>query len=319
MIELPKSTAIIRTPPEESDEPDASLISGDEKGPVEHELLIVKSKPLTAKFRTIIQHLAQRAGRFSRFRGLHIFLGYTFLFHLLSSVLMKILPKDLPVRSFIHVLVSVGLCRLSLLWTHVVISEPSKESWYRRIVSRAVGSKVIIPTAMFALAEQAAVLLPTMLAKSANLQGVFRDPNHAFNHMSQGEQSWTLLKLALISLSGVVCFITIYLPAKIAFTRVQASLLSSEDEAIVPFDRSFGGKVVPAVMGAYGKIVMGEAWKTFDWNSRIRVFKVYAKVALIQGAIFVIYAFTMLFEFRFAMGSRKFDEKVMALLQQPST
>ena len=168
---------------------------------------------------------------------------------------------------------------------------------------------------MYALAEQASVLIPTMLSKGLGLRGVFKDPNHAFIRMSEGEQSWVLIKLAFVGIVGFACFLTVFLPAQIAFTRVQASLLSSEDESIVPFDRTFGGKVVPAVVGGYGKVAMGEAWKTFDWNSRVRVFKIYAKVALLQGALFVLYAFVVLFEFRFAMGSEKFDKKVLDLVQ----
>ena len=315
MVEEPRSTAIIRTAPEDSDEPDAPLMSHDEKAPVEHELLIVKSKPLTAKWHTIIKHLKQRAGRLSRFRGLHIFLAYNIIFHLLSSVFMRVFPKTLVFRSFIHILVSVGLCRISLLWTHIVISEPSKESWYKRIVSRDVGKKVFVPTAVYACAEQASILIPTMLAKSLGLRGVFRDPNYVLTRMSEGEQSWALIKLAFIGFVGFACFVSVFLPSQIAFTRVQASLLSSEDESIVPFDRTFGGKIVPVVISGYGKEAMSEAWKTFDWNSRVRVFKIYAKVAIVQIALFVLYAFVVLFEFRFAMGSDKFDKKVLDLVQ----
>ena len=39
-------------------------------------------------------------------------------------------------------------------------------------------------------------------------------------------------------------------------------MLPDEDEAIVPFDRSFGGKVVPAILGGSGKLSIRDAWKT---------------------------------------------------------
>lgn len=315
MIESPTSTAIIRTPPEDADDVNASLIAGDEKGPAKHELFVIKSKPLTSKFRTITKHLTQRAGRLSRFRGLPIFLGYNVLFHLLSWVLFSIFPRSLLFRSFIHVLVSVGLCRISLLWNHVVISEPSKQSWYSRIVGRDVGRQIIVPTALFAFSEQAAVLVPATISKCFHLRDIYRNPNYALAQMSNAQQSWTLVKLALVGISGFVCFVFVFLPTAVAFTRVQASLLPLEEESIVPFDRTFGGRVTPAFVGGSGRLAMSEAWKSMDCNARVRVFKVYAKVALIQSALVFLYAIVILIEARFVIGAEKFDKKVVALAQ----
>ena len=316
MIEQPRSTAIIRTAPEDSDDPNAPLMA-NEKAPVEHELLIVKAKPLTARFRTIIKHLSQRAGYFSRFRGLHIFLGYTMLFQLLTSVLRHVFPRGLIFRSLAHLLVSVGLCRISLLWNHIVISAPRQRSWYSRIVTRETGKKIILPAALFALAEQATILIPSAVAKGYHLRRTFfYDANNAFAHMSESQQSWTIIKLIVVAMLGLISFITIYIPAQIAFTRVQASLLSPEEESIVPFDRTFGGKVLSAVTNGQGSVAMVEAWKSFDWNSRVRIFKVYAKVFVMQCALLFLYVFVMLFELRWAVGSKEFDERVVMFTQR---
>ena len=318
MVEIPRSTAIVRTPPEESDEPDAPLM-GSEKAPVEHELLIVKSKPLTAKFRTIIKHLRQRAGRLSRFRGLHIFLGYNILFQVLTATLVRLFPMGFLFRSLAHLLVSVGLCRIALLWNHVVISDPSPMSWYSRIVPRKMGHKVIIPAALFALAEQAVIFVPSMVARCLHVISFLRSPQHSFGgvaHMSESQKTWALAKLGLVGLTGMICFVVIYIPAHIALTRVQASLLSEEDESIVPMDRTFGGQVQSAVMAGRGAFAMRAAWKSFDWNSRVRVFKVYAKIFLMQLMLGILYVFVVVFELRLVVGSKKFDEKVMALTLQ---
>jgi hypothetical protein len=72
------------------------------------------------------------------------------------------------------------------------------------------------------------------------------------------------------------------LPADVTLTRVQASLLPDAEETIVPFDRSFGGKVIPEIVGGSGVLSMLDAWKSFDWSSRIRLVKAYAKIYALQ-------------------------------------
>ena len=103
-------------------------------------------------------------------------------------------------------------------------------------------------------------------------------------------------------LLSVLAAVLVIFPITVSLKRVQASLLPEEDEAIVPFDRTFGGKVVPEMDGGSGKVSMRDAWKTFDWNSRIRLAKVYAKVFAIQGVFTVLFAFLAAAELQLIMG-----------------
>ena len=98
--------------------------------------------------------------------------------------------------------------------------------------------------------------------------------------------------------------VSIIIPANVALKRVQASMLPEEDESIVPFDRTFGGKVIPEVVGGSGKIGMLTAWKTFDWNARVRLLKIYAKVAVMQAVLFMAFAGIVLGELELAMGDQ---------------
>jgi len=79
-------------------------------------------------------------------------------------------------------------------------------------------------------------------------------------------------------------------------TRVQASLLADSEETIVPFDRSFNGKVIPEIVGGSGAIGMLDAWKTFDWAARIRLVKAYFKVFLMQLAVAAVFLAIGIFE-----------------------
>jgi len=49
---------------------------------------------------------------------------------------------------------------------------------------------------------------------------------------------------------GTLCFLEV--PTTVAYVRVTDSMLPGEHETIVPFDRSFGGKVTLAIIGGQG-------------------------------------------------------------------
>jgi len=64
----------------------------------------------------------------------------------------------------------------------------------------------------------------------------------------------------------------------------------------VPFDRSFGGKVVPEIVGGTGVLGIRDAWSTFDWASRVRLIKTYAKVILLQVLLVIVFTGVLIFE-----------------------
>ena len=167
-----------------------------------------------------------------------------------------------------------------------------------------VARKVVAPTATVAIAEQVAILAPALLFKGWNLD--------RYADGSKGAQQATVILEALaVVVVGLATSLYIVFPAQVILTRVQASLLSEEEEAIVSFDRSFGGKVVPAIVGGSGRLEMRDAWRTFDWNARVRLFKIYAKVLMMQMALFVLYAVVVMIELRLAVG-KQMDELVIA-------
>jgi hypothetical protein len=89
-------------------------------------------------------------------------------------------------------------------------------------------------------------------------------------------------------LAGTLVCLALLLPLNIILVRVQASLLPVEEDAIVPFDRSFGGKVVPAVVGGKGYATMSEVWSTFSRSDLWRLLVLYAKIFVINAALMVL-------------------------------
>ncbi|KAF9890152.1 hypothetical protein FE257_006313 [Aspergillus nanangensis] len=244
-----------------------------------------RPKPITSKLRTTIKHLRTRAGYWSRFRGFKALLAYTAAQGFLYSIVSSVVP--LPVDSFlghfiVGLIISVLLANLQLAWIHIVISEPSPKRFYQRIP----GYKAWVNFAPMVVLEQVVVLATFFLPMVAIVAlGGFKDIDFTSGHVNA--PSYRALSLALLLLSGplLLCGL-VSIPVRAVVIRVAASMLPEEDEAIVPFDRSFGGKVTPSILGGSGKVSIRDAWTTFDGPARMRYFKVIAKVVAMQlGAI----------------------------------
>lgn len=309
MIETPTATTIKVTFEDDSTEADAPLLSPEQKSEKQHlqelesELLLVKQAPITAKLRTAVRHLRSIGGPFARFRGLHIALIYHFAHGAIVTFFAQsrynFSPRHDLFRSAVSVLATIVLCRIQMVWTHVMISNPTTKSWYRRFPSYKAAKNIIVPTAIFAIAQQVAMYVPATMFVTVSQQ--LQNPR-AF-----GGDPETVKKIALVEMIAVVLIacstlICIVIPAEVTLKRVQASMLPEEDETIVPFDRTFGGRVVPEVVGGKGCIGMLDAWKTFDREGRWRLIKLYVKVFAIQIVTTVLFLMTIVGELRLIMG-----------------
>jgi hypothetical protein len=286
MIESPQA---ILFEPIKSDDADAKV------APQEAELFVVKQAPITASFRSTIQHLRSKGGKLAIFRGLSM----SFISGLVFQWYIGVFSTFLPMM-FAHFIAIVLSAPFSLAWTTIVISDPSPLRWYQRMPNLAAVKKVMIPSAHFALAKELTILLPLYLAKSYGIHEM--QPEDCMN-MNKHEFTMTFAKtLSVLVLAGALA-ISIYIPANVILTRVQASLLAESEEAIVPFDRTFGGKVVPEEVGGTGALGMLDAWRTFDKNSRIRLLKAYAKVFAMELALGVSFCALIISEIFMIVGT----------------
>jgi len=250
----------------------------------EPELLLAKQKPITSSFRGTIRHLQSKAGFRARFRGFSLFVVYSFALSSISGILaaLPFVPRGIST-----VFATVLLANLALAWTHIVISNPSPKPWYRRLPERRAWKKIAGPTAVLAIAEQLAILLPLGLAQIYGFDPNM-DPKSARELSGHASQAafWKGLSVFILCISLGIFLV---IPAMVMLTRVQASMLVDSEETIVPFDRSFGGKVIPEIVGGSGVIGIFDAWKTFDWNARVRLIKAYVKVFAMQMALAIFF------------------------------
>ncbi|KAJ5190177.1 uncharacterized protein N7498_009162 [Penicillium cinerascens] len=243
--------------------------------------------PVTSKLRRAVKHLRSRGGFWSRFRGLSMYI----VIGLAHSFLVGVMP--IPITSFlgqiiVQPLVSVILSTWHMAWVHIVISEPSPKRFWQRIPSYRTFLKIAPAAALESVLTCAALLLPLAIAKAAGWINMEPDMDHAASDMFH--------YLAVSALPALLSFL-ISIPGRVIFIRVAASMLPEENETIVPFDRSFGGKVEPSIVGGSGKIGLLDAWNTFDWAGRVRFVKVIAKALAIEAALVVLAVVALVVQF----------------------
>jgi hypothetical protein len=112
----------------------------------------------------------------------------------------------------------------------------------------------------------------------------------------------------------IACTLFLCLPAIVTLVRIEASILPEDQDTIVPFDRSFGGKVVGQMHGGSGKIGFLDAWRSFNWEARRRLIKLFVKVFFILAALLFVVVHVLIGEMMLVFGT---DGLGKALRQQP--
>lgn len=246
-------------------------------------------EPITSKLRTTIAHLRSRAGFWSRFRGFSVYMVYGMARGLLS-VLLPLSPQNFCAQLPLQVLLSVALANLQMAWVHIVISKPSPKRFYQRIPSWKSWVQIAPVAATVDLSVATAFYLPLMIAQWAGGWDAFVDNATS----STSPPASTMGQVWAVTVLPSIAAYLVSIPAQAVFVRVAASMLPDEDEAIVPFDRSFGGRVVPAILGGSGRLSIADAWRTFDRAARARYLKVIGKVLLMEFALLITFTLALL-------------------------
>ncbi|QKX64528.1 uncharacterized protein TRUGW13939_11703 [Talaromyces rugulosus] len=252
-------------------------------------------KPITSSLRSTLAHLKSRAGRLSRFRGIRLYLLIVIAVNLIASPLAAITGSGLLGNALGQFVAEIVVSNLRVGWIHLVISEPSTKSLWSRIPAwRKTTMKIAPAAAIRAVASQLATFIPLLVASGTSLMA---DPtNIAPTVFVSGGLGLTALYLVL--------YVLVQMPAEVTFIRVAASMLPEDDEAIVPFDRSFGGKVTPEIVGGQGKIGIVDAWRSFNWGSRMRFLNVVGRVFLLQIAVSLVFALALISQVFIFFGDR---------------
>ncbi|EME46556.1 hypothetical protein DOTSEDRAFT_70537 [Dothistroma septosporum NZE10] len=292
MIESQTSTAIIEDkPPAYADEPNApldkeSLLPAEAEADVE--VTLIRNKPITSKISTTIGLLHKVGGWRARWRGLGMSLVYHFVHGTFTNIISAALGLGLLGHALVSIWASVCLARVHLVWTHAMIAQPSTESFWRRLVPipRKQVKAILLPSFVFAVAQQATWILPVAVAFMVGL------PNVQHEHVIQAAQQKDCHMLGLLGLrflavpaTGLFVAFMILLPASVTLTRIEALLLPETHDTIVPFDRqAIIGDIDLSACGSSRQLFVN-AWRSFDRASRWRLIKLYVKMVFIQLAV----------------------------------
>ena len=286
IVEQPETNVVLEVDPLGEDEQGTKATDGL----LASEVVVTKTRPVTSKIRTAFAHLRARAGKGSRFRGLGIYIVYGMLKNMAAAFFASAIPTHIG-RALGFVAAEVLLCQFEMTWYQIVISEPSPKAWYRRILPRKYWGKVAPAALLKSVAAQLTIGLPAaMLCLSKPVREIMRDPSYRLDKAELHQVAAVFIGAAI---SWFTLLFLVYVPAYVTMVRVSASMLPEEDETIVPFDRSFGGKVTPMIVGGSGKIGLLDAWKTFSWEARRRFIGLMAKVVAISTAVTVLFCMVL--------------------------
>lgn len=258
---------------------------------------VVANKPITGKIRRTIRHLSTHAGFFARWRGL----GYAIIYNSLQAVLCFAIVSALswlPAAEVIAASVSaIALSQLHCAWTHKMITMPSQKSLLARIPPRQSWRQLWIPNLVSAASAQAALQVVLLVCQVLALS--------SYDHENQTvRDSFVIIGLKVCAVLGLAFFLGFFvvLPIYAALTRIEATLLPDDEDTIVPFDRTFGGKVTPVVVGGSGFRYVKEVCRTFDREARIRIMKLFFKGVAVVFALFMVCIHVISFELFFIIG-----------------
>ncbi|KAI1657887.1 hypothetical protein F4813DRAFT_358288 [Daldinia decipiens] len=230
-----------------------------------------QARLITSSVRSTYRTLTAISGFRSLFRGLACYFALT----LAGGVVFGILSSTFVPSLIAAPISAVALVQVYTAWTHIVISAPSSKTFWQRLPPfKKAFQATALPVVMFYFAKELSTFVPKMLAYGMSMN--LPDPKQP-GVIPEGDKN-DIWKAVLVLLLALVMNIFLVIPTQVILTRVQASLLPDEDDTIVPFDRSFQGKVEPAIVGGKGFVTIKDAWQSFPRASWVRLVKLYVKI-----------------------------------------
>ncbi|XXG98353.1 hypothetical protein Hte_004676 [Hypoxylon texense] len=246
-----------------------------------------QSRLITSSLRSTYRTLKAISGWRSMFRGFACYLALTIATSIVYSILVGVWVPSLIAAP----LSAITLVQLYTAWTHIVISAPSTKTFWQRLPPfKKAFQATALPVVMYFFAAEVSTLVPKMIAYAMSMNLPDRSQPGT---IPAGDKN-DIWKAVIVLIITLVLHIFLVIPTQVILTRVQASLLPEDDDTIVPFDRSFQGKVEPAIVGGKGFVTIKDAWQSFSRASWMRLVKLYVKIFLAGLALGFAYMLVMI-------------------------
>ncbi|KAF2749868.1 hypothetical protein M011DRAFT_465528 [Sporormia fimetaria CBS 119925] len=288
MVESPTAAVTVTAASDEGlDEAKQGLLDEDNIT-----VTLVNEKPVTSSIRGTIRHLRGQAGRFAPWRGYKAYMLYNLAFNVIGNIMLVALPQNAFVMVVVTALSGALVSHLHANWAHKVVSMPNTKSWRQRLLPRENWKNIALPAAVAACADYVAIIVAGATVYLIGLFDVL--PKVGDSRSKELAFSAIIPRAVCVVAVFAACMLFISLPAHVTLVRVEASLLPDSDETVVPFDRTFAGKVVPRLLGGTGCVGFVDAWRSFNWEARRRLVKLYAKATAIVSLVMFVFAFVFL-------------------------
>jgi hypothetical protein len=116
MIESPAAKAYMPVRPGADAPPPYTSEDEDEPNEQDSEVQLVQNQPLTTSIRATIRHLRAKAGYWSRFRGLSVFLVWNFVRSMITNIISAPFQMHPLAFAFAAIIAETLLARLHLTW-----------------------------------------------------------------------------------------------------------------------------------------------------------------------------------------------------------
>ncbi|KNG49820.1 hypothetical protein TW65_03411 [Stemphylium lycopersici] len=294
MVESPMAAITVSPSTQEPSVKEGEKETLLETGPT---ITLVNQKPITSSIRGTIRHLVDNAGRFARFRGYRIYILYSMLTSIVVTFFNGALPH-VPGQAVLSAGISGAvLANIHAAWTHKVVGMPTEKTFWQRIPSKSHWKTLAAPAAIMAAMPYISLYLTVGVAMLLRL-----DQLEQQNITTCAQKMSVIARVLAVVVFAITCTLFLCLPAMVTLIRIEASILPEDQDTIVPFDRTFGGKVVSKMMGGTGVVSFLDAWRSFNWEARRRLIKLFTKnFFFIVGLAFVI-VHVVLFEVFAIMG-----------------
>lgn len=227
-------------------------------------------QPLTSSSEATLNHLRPIGGRLARFRGLGLWILFSTIPSQLGRAASMLLGGGLLATVTCTYLFHVAAAPLQMAWTHIVISRPTGLWFWQRIQWRQTPA-ILLPTAIWAVTPVIVRVFEDFL-HTKYLAWTSRRPESHEEYMDILHDKVT--GFVLLSIFWFFVLPLIYVPGNIILVRCQAALLSDQEFPIIRLDRSFGG------LTTNGKLSVMDAWRSFQWEGRQRVAKMYVRAVV---------------------------------------
>ena len=245
-----------------------------------------ESTAVSSSIRAMTRLLRANGGFKALFRGFFCLLAQKFMTAFLMGIFIGVMgPMFSPIATL---LASLTLVQFSTAWVHIIITKRSELHFWRRLPPfKRTFNATWKPVVLYWAASEVADFMPTLLAKLIGLTM----PKVEFDHPTRvpAADGSDLTKMLVVVIVGVLSAVFIVIPARVVLHRVQASLLPLEAETIIPFDRTFEGRVEAVVVSGLGYATIADAWSTFSKAAWRRLVILYFKIGLLAvGAVMII-------------------------------